>query len=984
MSLRTAHLTSLAPPEGILPPRATLATDAPRESLNGTWAFSWSPRFAEAPQGFEEPGYDDSSWDRTQVPSHWQLCGYGAPWYTNVTYPFPVEPPEVPTDNPTGCYRRRLDVDASWLDAVAAGGRIVLRFDGVDSLAVVWLNGVELGRIVGSRLPAEFDVSGRLHAGENVLAVEVAQWSAASYLEDQDMWWLSGIFRDVSLLMLPAGLPAQVVVHADYDPATGTGTLEVDSDVEASLRIPDLAVDASTGTRLELGRVRPWSAEDPVLYAATLSTPAGEVSLRIGFRRVAIADGVFTVNGTRVLLRGVNRHEFHPDRGRALRPEDMLADVVLLKQHHVNAVRTSHYPPHPVFLDLCDEYGLYVVDECDLETHGFGHSRWLDNPADDPAWGAAIHDRMQRTVGRDRNHPSIVMWSLGNESGTGVNLREIYAWTRAADPSRPVHYEGDPSTGCSDVWSQMYSALEHVAAVAKRDEPPLDDPAADADRRAKPYLLCEYAHAMGNGPGLLLDYRRLFESSDRCMGGFVWEYLDHGIATIDAQGRRIFAYGGDFGEPVHDGNFVCDGLVFSDRRPSPGLVEFAKIIEPVRIEPVRTEPVRIDGEIHGDITGIRVANHYDHRDTAGMVFGWRAEIDGERVADGVLAVPVLAAGETANVPVPVGSSVLVDRPDGEAWLTVEARVPAATPWSEAGHVVGWGQVQLRAAAPVVPAGRRVRTSATDGRLRLGPATFATSTGELVGLGGRPLAGPRLALWRAPIDNDRRASGKRTPVARLWSRRGLHRLQHRLVRIDDAGDRLNVVVRTAAPDRREGVLTTYRWTSDGDALTGEIGIAPQGDWTDPVARVGVVLELPASGTSVGWFGGGPGEAYSDTRQAARIGRFEAGVDDLHTPYARPQENGQRLDVRELAIEGADGGLRLRPDRPVGVTLSRYSTQALADTTHEGQLEPGDRLWCHVDLAQYGIGSAACGPGPQPEHHLYLTPTRFGLTLTPTGS
>ena len=617
------------------------------------------------------------------MPSHWQLHGYGAPAYTNVVYPFPVEPPHVPDENPTGDYVRRFDVPADW-----AGTDAVLRFEGVDSSLRAWLNGVELGVSMGSRLPAEFDVGPLLRAGaENVLAVRVHQWSEGSYLEDQDMWWMSGIFRSVTLLARPAEALDDVFVHAGYDHATGTGSLRVDTGVPARVTVPELGIDVASGEEVEVP-VEPWSAELPRLYDAEVASAGERVALRIGFRTVVVEDGLLKVNGRRILFRGVNRHEFDPDHGRAVSEEVMRRDVLLMKEHNINAVRTAHYPPHPRFLELCDELGLYVIDECDLETHGFFVLGWRGNPSDDPRWEEAMVDRMRRTVERDKNHPSIVMWSLGNESGSGSNLGAMAAWARERDPSRPLHYEHDWSCRDVDVYSRMYAPHDEVDAIGRGEEEPLEDAALDARRRGLPFILCEYAHAMGNGPGGLSEYQELFERYPRCQGGFVWEWIDHGLRQRLPDGSERFAYGGDFGEPLHDGPFVADGLLFPDRTPSPGLIEFKKVIEPVRIT--------------GDAGAGRlsVANLHDFRDLSHLVFPWTLEEEGVAVADGVLEVAA-EAGATAEVALP-------DLPAtrGEAWLTVRAVLAADEPWAPAGHEVAWGQLAVTPAAPASTPGER--------------------------------------------------------------------------------------------------------------------------------------------------------------------------------------------------------------------------------------------------------------------------------------
>lgn len=553
--MSTPYYEDVSPGTGALPARARYpASDAMTLSLNGRWRFRLSPTADAADDSFAARGYDAASWDEVAVPGHWVLQGHGAPIYTNHLYPFPVDPPRVPTGNPTADHLHTFDLPSQWPSA----GDAVLRFDGVESCARVWLNGEELGEFKGSRLPHEFAVGALLRPGGNVLAVRVHQWSSGSYLEDQDQWWLPGIFRDVTLLHRPEGAAGDFFVHAGYDHVTGRGTLRVDSTVPGRVTVPELGVELAAGDEVSVP-VEPWTAETPRLYEGELATAGERVALRIGFRTVRVEDGVIKVNGRRILFRGVNRHEFHPDTGRTLDLETMRADVVLMKQHNINAVRTSHYPPHPDFLGLCDELGLWVVDECDLETHGFTEQDWRGNPVDDERWTPALLDRAARMVERDKNHPSVVIWSLGNECGTGRGLTAMAGWIRDRDPDRPLHYEGDRSCADTDMYSRMYASHAEVAAIGRGED------GGPAERRQLPFILCEYGHAMGNGPGGLTEYQQLFDAYERNQGGFVWEWIDHGL-THPALG---YAYGGDFGEELHDSNFVCDGLLFPDRTPSP-------------------------------------------------------------------------------------------------------------------------------------------------------------------------------------------------------------------------------------------------------------------------------------------------------------------------------------------------------------------------------------------------------------------------------
>ncbi|MGI5438432.1 glycoside hydrolase family 2 TIM barrel-domain containing protein [Streptomyces shenzhenensis] len=949
MSFRTAdYVEDVSPGSGTLPPRAWYASsDAASLSLNGSWHFRLSPTADAEDAAFAEPGYDSGGWAEVSVPGHWVLQGHGSPIYTNHRYPFPVDPPRVPTENPTGDHLRVFDLPADW----PADGGCVLRFDGVESCARVWLNGTDIGEFKGSRLPHEFAVGQLLRPRGNVLAVRIHQWSAGSYLEDQDQWWLPGIFRDVTLLHRPAGAVRDFFVHASYDHVSGAGTLRVDSDVPGRVTVPDLGVDVATGEPVTVP-VEPWTAETPTLYDGVLATEGERVPLRIGFRTVALADGLIKVNGRPVLFKGVNRHEWHPRRGRALDRETMRADVLLMKRHNINAVRTSHYPPHPAFLALCDELGLWVIDECDLETHGFTEQGWRDNPVDDDRWTPALLDRAARMVERDKNHPSVLIWSLGNEAGTGRGLTAMAEWIRSRDSSRLVHYEGDLTCRDTDVYSRMYAAHAEVERIGRG----LDG--GTGRRRRLPFVQCEYGHAMGNGPGGLADYQRLFESCERLQGGFVWEWIDHGIEDE----RYGFAYGGDFGEELHDGNFVCDGLLFPDRRPSPGLIEYKKVIE----------PVGIDGDGAGGT--VRIVNKQDFADLSAFTFTWAYQVDGETVESGDLPVPALAPGESAEVklppPPPAGP--------GETQGTVRAVLAADTAWGPRGHVVAWGRFPVTARrVPSVAA--TARPVAGERRITLGPAAFDARTGALTAIGAVPVTGLRLDVWRATTDNDDGAAWQTdTRYGLLWRRLGLHRMRHRLDAVEAEGDALTVRTRVAPAAREVGLVTVYRWTSDGGRLRLTVSVYPEGDWTVPLPRLGIRFGLSAA-DRVRWFGGGPGEAYPDTRSAALPGRWESTVDDLQTPYVRPQENGARADVRWAEI----GSLRVEGDPEFWFTARRWTTEHLDAAAHLSDLTPGDTVWVNLDHGQHGIGSQSCGPGPLPRYHLRAEPAEFSFVFSALG-
>ncbi|MFB7494485.1 glycoside hydrolase family 2 TIM barrel-domain containing protein [Streptomyces sp. NPDC056161] len=972
----SAYVSDIAPGRGALrPARSWLRSDAPSRSLNGPWRFRLSPT-ASAAEDFAADDFDDAGWDSIPVPAHWVLQGdgaYGRPIYTNRQFPFPIDPPHVPDENPTGDYRRHVDIPADWSDAE----RVVLRFDGVESLFKVWVNGVEIGSAAGSRLTHEFDVTSAVRPGDNVVSVRVHQWSAASYVEDQDQWWLPGIFRDVTLTARPAGGIEDVWLRTGFEDGRGRVDPEVVADEAAfpvTLRIPELGVEQvwtapADVAPLDITGVAPWSAELPRLYDATVSTAAETVALRIGFRTVEIRGDQFLVNGRRVVFHGVNRHEAHPERGRVFDEEHARADLARMKRFNVNAIRTSHYPPHPRLLDLADELGFWVVLECDLETHGFDAVDWTGNPSDDPAWRATYLDRIERTVERDKNHPSIVIWSLGNEAGTGSNLAAMSAWVHVRDAERPVHYEGDHTGEYTDVYSRMYPSVpetEEIGTDGSGSTLLNCTPAQSARQRAKPFLLCEYAHAMGNGPGAFDQYEALVDRYPRLHGGFVWEWRDHGILTTTPDGRPYYAYGGDFGEVVHDSNFVMDGMLLSNDVPTPSLHEYKAVVQPVRF---------VFEADHVTVTNLRHS-----ADTSDLRFRWRVEHDGAQVADGDLDVPVVAAGESLRVPLP---PVPVSA-DAETWLTVDAVLASGTAWADAGHVIATAQLDRSAHRPVPGVRPRNPWRESEGTLTLGIAEF--TGGSLTRLGGRAVGGPRLELFRAPTDNDESASeevdGSDASVpgvsnADLWRRDGLDRLTTRRLSVECTAAALRTVDKVSAANSALSVLVETVWSVEGDELELRVEIEPSHGWRTVWPRIGIRFELPDDAAAVDgaeWFGLGPFESYPDSLRAARVGRFSATVHDLSVDYARPQETGHRSQLRQLVLtSGGSEVLRVRtvPDtqgRRPGFTLSRHTPQQIAQARHPFELPESERSHLFIDAAQHGLGSRACGPDVWPEFAL----------------
>lgn len=917
------------PPRGALAPRARTSSDAGEVSLDGPWRFAWAP----TADGGRDPADPGDGWDLLAVPSHWQLAGYGRPAYTNVRYPFPVDPPFVPDDNPTGEYRRLVRRPEAW-----RGGRVHLRFDGVDSWCEVWLNGTPVGRSSGSRLTVELDVTDLLTGGDDLLAVRVHQWSAGSYVEDQDQWWLSGIFRSVALLHRPDGGVEDLEVRADFDHEDGSGALTVAarSSLPVRFALPELGIAGTAPATVRVEGVEPWSAESPRLYDLVVETDAERVSERVGFRTVRVVDGVLTLNGRPLVLHGVNRHDIHPDRGRALTRDDLERDVLAMKRHHVDAVRTSHYPPDPYLLELCSRYGLYVLEECDLETHGFSEVGWRGNPSDDPAWSEVYADRMRRMVERDKNATCVVLWSLGNESGWGRNLAANARWTRRRDPTRPVHYEGDEDGREVDVYSRMYPTPAQLEAFGRRAEPALADPALDARRRGLPMVVCEYAHAMGAGPGALDTYDALFDAHDRLAGGFVWEWRDHGLRV-----GAGFRYGGDFGEPVHDGSFVVDGLVLPDGTGSPGLDELAATYAPVRLAV--------------GATAVRMTNRRAFVASDDLALEWDVEVDGRRLAGGRLGAVAVGPGETREVPLPAAAAA-PDAP-GEAWLTVRAVTDRDGPVFARGETIAVGQHRLRGGLPPAVVRREPAGAPRD-------------------LGGFPLLGLALDAWRAPTENDRRTGLDETrSLEARWRAAGLDRLVART-----EGDRATWGA-IGGPPRFETVLA---WSAGPDDLRLDATIRNLGDVSEPLPRLGLVLRLDvpdATEALVTWLGEGPGEAYADSRRAVRSGRFERTVAAMQTRYVVPQENGNRLGVRALSIASGGRALRVTGDRPVEMAVRPWPTAALEAAAHDDELRPAGGLWLHLAAGSTGLGSAACGPGVADDALFRAAEVRLGLTFAP---
>jgi beta-galactosidase/beta-glucuronidase len=971
--------------------------------LNGAWDFYYAPSPAAVPAGFEQPGFAADSWRPIPVPSNWQLHGYGRPNYTNVAYPYPVDPPHVPQDNPVGLYRRRFTLPAAW-----AGRQIFLNFDGVDSAFYVWVNGWPAGYSQGAHLPSEFNVTSHLRAGENVVAVQVFQWSDGSYLEDQDMWRLSGIFRDVTLVAMPGVRLRDARVRTTFDSNYHDAVLDLrawvkneqaDASPEMTLiaRLLDaagvVAFEQPLGAKaqasvpasgeIELALTVPiadphkWSADDPYLYTLLLALSSGEgmlqtARLAVGFRQVEVRGGVFHFNGQAIKLQGVNRHETHPDFGHAVPFQSMLQDIRLMKQHNINTVRTSHYPNDPRWLDLCDRYGLYVIDEADQEAHGFDRVGDWARLAKDPDWREAFVDRAVRMVERDKNHASIIIWSLGNETGYGPNHDAMAQAIRAADLTRLIHYESAHEAPLVDVVSVMYPRVDSLIEQGQRT----DDP--------RPFFMCEYAHAMGNGPGNLKEYWEAIRAYPRLMGGCVWEWVDHSIRQVTPGGVQWFAYGGDFGDEPNDGNFCIDGLCFPDRVPYPGLIEYKKVLESVWVEA-------------GDLSAgqITIHNRYDFISLANVQGTWELRQDGELLAGGLL--PDLGAiGPRGAWPVTLPYHLPPLAAGAAYWINLTFSLRAATPWAEAGHVLSTTQFELPIPRRPVPVLKLVEIPLLEVSNRPHQLvvageefelTFDTERGVLDRWryqGFDLLArGPRLNVWRAPTDND-------VNIARDWLAAGLDRLvpsarRCALIKAEPQVVVLEVETVLAAYSRHPALSSLQRYTVYG---SGDVLIET---WVRPLSqlpvlpRLGLQLRVPPSLDRLAWYGRGAHECYADRQESAPVGVYSGSVRDQYVPYIRPQDYGNKTDVRWAALTDARGlgllALAPQDGSLLSVSAQEFSTEDLTRARHTYDLLPcGEIVW-NLDHLQAGLGSNSCGPGPLPQYLIQPVERAFSIRLRP---
>ncbi len=981
--------------------------------LNGEWKFHLAPDPWHVPQGFFRTEFDDTAWAGISVPGNWQLQGFDdIPIYTNVVYPFEVRPPFPPRENPTGCYRTHFRVPADW-----KGRSIFLNFDSVDSAFYVWVNGQMAGYSQDSRLPAEFDITGLVRDGENLLAVQVMRYCDGSYLEDQDMWLLSGIQRDVILYSKPTVRLEDFRVRTLLDDRYQDARLEVTAWMT---RVPDMAsyrvemmlydaagkplfsqpvsapVDANTSFSFPPNRLTAaaqlnaqvanplkWSAETPHLYRLVLSLvdATGKAvdfeSCRVGFRQVEIKDGVILLNGRRLVLRGVDRHEHHPERGRALTVEDMRREIILMKQLNFNTVRTSHYPDHTLWYDLCDEYGILLIDEANLETHGV--SAELTN---DPTWLPAYLSRASRMVLRDKNHASVLFWSLGNESGSGPNHAAMTAWIHQYDPTRLVHSEsGHPGPDVSDVISVMYPRLEQIHSLLAN---PLDN---------RPLIMCEYAYAEGNASGNFSKFWDLIDREPRFQGGCIWDWNDKALLHTSPDGQKYYAYGGDFGgdfnynQSNEEPQMCCNGIVGPDLIPHPGAYEVKKVQAPVGVS--------AEDLLAGRLV---VWNKHHTLSLAHLDILWELEEDGRLVQSGLL--PPLETPPGAKTPVQIPLQAPPSPAAGaEYHLKVRFALRADSPWAERGHVVAWEQFKVpfptprRPIQPLSGIPNLAAMSEDSQRITLGGEGFQVVFNRSQGLidsfqaDGRELlaAGPREHYYRAPTDNDL-LMGNPPASIHKWRAAGYDRLERRLVSfearlVNPKLAEVCAVARICAPGLADGIdsRVTYRIYGSGEILVeNEVLVAERLPY---IPRIGLELRLPAGFEQLTWFGRGPHENYVDRKHGAAVGLYRSTVDAQYTPYVYPQECGGHEDMRWLALTHPQGGglLVCALDR-LHFDALHYTTQNLAQAGHTYNLVRLPETVLHLDGWHQGVGGDdGWWHTAHPEFLIFPGRYRFALRL-----
>ena len=962
--------------------------------LNGTWKFQYFNSIYDIQDSFFEKNYDTENFDEIQVPSVWQMAGYDTHQYTNIRYPFPFDPPYVPQDIPCGAYVHTFEYSRD-----EKAPKSFLNFEGVDSCFYVWINGSYIGYSQVSHMTSEFDVTDVLQDGTNTVAVLVMKWCDGSYLEDQDKFRMSGIFRDVYILKRPKQAISDYHIKTRIEDMLAKVEIEMKfySPLNVKISIEDrngavvaLGSIAEEGTAvLEIASPELWNTENPYLYKLILETENEVIVDHIALRKIEIKDQVIYLNGQKIKFRGVNRHDSDPVTGFTINPEQITTDLTLMKQHNFNAIRSSHYPNAPFFYEMCDKYGFMVIDEADIEAHGpfmiyrkedtdyNRFKRWNEKIADDPVWEEAIVDRVKLMVERDKNRFCIVMWSMGNESAYGCNFEKALEWTKNFDPDRITQYESaryrnyDETYDYSnlDVYSRMYPALSEIQEYLDKDG-------------SKPFLLVEYCHSMGNGPGDFEDYFQMIQDNDKMCGGFVWEWCDHAIAHGTAENvKTIYAYGGDHGEEIHDGNFCMDGLVYPDRTVHTGLLEYKNVYRPARV-------ISYDKE-SGELV---LHNYMDFDDLKDYVkISYELTQDGLVISKGILpefSVAPHGEGKTnlkINVP-----------ENGKCYLKLIYHLKKELPLLDEDHILGFDEIEVskedtkcKLAEKWIPktvVDSELQVNENDTQIHIKGREFAYTIDKRTALftemkfaGREYLNHPmELNIWRAPTDNDMyiKSEWKKAHYDKAYTRayttevvQGKHGVK--------ITSHASVVAETV--QKILDVTITWKIESAGK-IDADIAVTKADEFPD-LPRFGVRMFLDKKLSAARYFGMGPQESYCDKHQAASHGLYQANVDDLHEDYIRPQENGSHYDCEYVELNNSRYGIVASAEKAFSFNASYYTQEELEKKTHNYELIESDSVVFCVDYALNGIGSNSCGPVVLEQYRFDDVLFRFQFTLIP---
>ena len=962
--------------------------------LNGTWKFQYFNSIYDIQDSFFEKNYDTENFDEIQVPSVWQMAGYDTHQYTNIRYPFPFDPPYVPQDIPCGAYVHTFEYSRD-----EKAPKSFLNFEGVDSCFYVWLNGSYIGYSQVSHMTSEFDVTGVLQDGTNTVAVLVMKWCDGSYLEDQDKFRMSGIFRDVYILKRPKQAISDYHIKTRIEDMLAKVEIEMKfySPLNVKISIEDrngavvaLGSIAKEGTAvLEIASPELWNTENPYLYKLILETENEVIVDHIALRKIEIKDQVIYLNGQKIKFRGVNRHDSDPVTGFTINPEQITTDLTLMKQHNFNAIRSSHYPNAPFFYEMCDKYGFMVIDEADIEAHGpfmiyrkedtdyNRFKRWNEKIADDPVWEEAIVDRVKLMVERDKNRFCIVMWSMGNESAYGCNFEKALEWTKNFDPDRITQYESaryrnyDETYDYSnlDVYSRMYPALSEIQEYLDKDG-------------SKPFLLVEYCHSMGNGPGDFEDYFQMIQDNDKMCGGFVWEWCDHAIAHGTAEsGKTIYAYGGDHGEEIHDGNFCMDGLVYPDRTVHTGLLEYKNVYRPARV-------ISYDKE-SGELV---LHNYMDFDNLKDYVkISYELTQDGFVISKGILPeFSVAPHGEEKtnlkiNVPV-----------NGKCYLKLIYHLKKEVPLLDEDHILGFDEIEVSKDdakcklaekwLQKTAVGSELQVNENDTQIHIKGREFAYTIDKRTALftemkfaGREYLNHPmELNIWRAPTDNDMYIKSE-------WKKAHYDKAYTRAYTTEVVQGKHGVKITSHASVVAETVQkildVTITWKIEAAGkIDADIAVTKDDEFPD-LPRFGVRMFLDKKLSAARYFGMGPQESYCDKHQAASHGLYQANVDDLHEDYIRPQENGSHYDCEYVELNNSRYGIVVSAENAFSFNASYYTQEELEEKTHNYELIESDSVVFCVDYALNGIGSNSCGPVVLEQYRFDDVLFRFQFTLIP---